>query len=160
MNQKRGLGFTVIEILIILFIVGIVASLAVPGLRPSLFRLKLDSQHHEAAGILELARQYSHSHSRSARVALTYSDESIVQIQLVDPSLTDPVEALSLDTSIRITSTPKVDQIIFSPLAPITLKLASVTLNATSNVLFSFSAKNEVTRNLTLYYHTGITHSH
>jgi prepilin-type N-terminal cleavage/methylation domain-containing protein len=78
MRRKAAAGFTMVEMLIVLAIIGIVVLLGLPALLAMLQRSKLTNSARETAVLMRLARIEAVKKSRQAGVTAIYADRTII----------------------------------------------------------------------------------
>ena len=76
-SGRRSAGFTLIEILVVLAILGILLTFGLPALDRTMHRGRLEGMAREAATLMQIARFESIKKSVPARVAFDYTTDSI-----------------------------------------------------------------------------------
>ena len=160
MSQKDlNKGFTLMELLIVAAILAIISILVIPSLKGSYEQSKMNRQVDETQSFLELARQYSQSLGRQVIVSIDIKEDKITQMRIVDINTNSILEKINIQPTIRLSASPLIDTLSFSPTSSILGSFSNNPLTGSDNIIFEYRRNDNITRNTTIFYHSGAIQS-
>ena len=90
-SQKRGNGFTLVELLVVIVIIGILSSLLIPAIIHAMFRARVTACAHNQRQLYQLGTVYSSSHKGNWPSAR--GDELWLSLRRMVPPLIEGVHA-------------------------------------------------------------------
>ena len=154
--MKNNKGFTYIEML---FALGVMAIILLMSMSRSVkHKSRLETAIKITRSTFKSARDQAGSLNQRVLVTLSQSNNKVTfQKSNIDQSTI--YNTVTLSTAASLSTVPNVDQIIFSPTSAIQAKLNTVSVVPTQNIVLTYTDSFNVTKQLTLFYHTGSTYS-
>jgi prepilin-type N-terminal cleavage/methylation domain-containing protein len=151
-------GYSVLEVLIVVVILGVLASVTIPHLGSHLDEIKLNSILLESEAAVILAKNYSQALSEPVGVSFNITNDSIVGFQIVNLSASEDnkvIETIVVDPVISVTLNSQIGQVIFNPTSSIRIKDRSGEDFPPQDCVIRFSDSDQVTGDVVIFEHSG-----
>lgn len=154
MSTFPSKGFTLFEMLMVLFIVGLIAAIAIPGYRKSKDYLYITPTADGIHTFLELGKRYSHSYNQPISLQLSLLGTTAnMSLSIIGSST--PLSTYNITSPIVVETDLDIDEIIFSPTSSITYKKNDTLVSSNVNTRFTLSTPSGVSESMTLFYESG-----
>jgi prepilin-type N-terminal cleavage/methylation domain-containing protein len=151
-------GYSVLEVLVVVVILGVLASVTVPRLGDHLDKIKLNSILLESEAAVILAKNYSQALSEPIGVSFNITNDSIVGFQIVNlsaPEETKIIETILVDPVISVTLNTQIGQVVFSPTSSIRIKDRLGGALPQQDCVIRFSDSDQVTGDVVIFEHSS-----
>jgi prepilin-type N-terminal cleavage/methylation domain-containing protein len=154
MSNFPSKGFTLFEMLMVVFLVALIAAIAIPGYRKSKDYLSIQPVGDDIHTFLELGRTYSSSYNKQIRLLLSLSGTT-ANMSLFPIGNDVPLSTYDINPLILVETSLDIDEIVFSPTSSVTYKKEDTIVSSNANTIFSLSSPSGITESMTLFYESG-----
>ncbi len=142
--MRKDTGFSFLELMVVIAIIGIMSTIAIPGFIQWLPKNRVGNAAREVKSTLEFARSNAIRRNRAVRVEFDFDAESLTVIEVVDPDV--PTE-----TTLRTRQMPgDVDLQANGLVSPVTFNGHGFSLGSSGGVVVVNTSDNTLSRSITL----------